>query len=592
MAKEHQSEEIINQRYKITHVLGKGGVGITYSAIDLRNDSTVAIKAVSLRQLDDWKQVELFEREARVLAKLDHPHIPRYLDYFDIETEKDKVFYIVQQLAPGKSLFQLVESGWRTTEAEVKQIAEQILLILTYLHAQDPPIIHRDIKPHNLIRSDDGKIFLVDFGAVQNTYYDTLMQGSTVVGTYGYMAPEQFRGKAEPATDLYSLGATLLYLLTHRSPSELPQNALKLNFKSQVNISESFSDWLDKILEPDIEDRFKTAKESLSKLYRKKPVAKSRNTARKLIAFLMFALIGASILKLNEYKFDILLKSEYYQNKICNNTKFAKKYINKGKDINANLSFDENTKSFLSCLIGKNDPELFELLTVNNASIKDIKTYNTIMFFKAIFDEDLDTAKQLLTKEIDVNTRFYKISKCERYGRFCSYYYCPESTALYQAIIRKNLDIVKLLVDNGAELNESCQAYRTNTIQHDDLITPLSKAIDMGNTEIVNFLIVNGADVSSTLMPFTLSRRILNRNISDYKIIKILLENGLDPTVENSFVRNEYLSDIDPSVRNRYKDRRRVKYNSLLHFAEARQRYEIVSLFNQYADRNTKLDNK
>jgi len=252
MAKEHQSEEIINQRYKITHVLGKGGVGITYSAIDLKNDSTVAIKAVSLRQLDDWKQVELFEREARVLAKLDHPHIPRYLDYFDIKTEKDKVFYIVQQLAPGKSLFQLVESGWRTTEAEVKQIAEQILLILTYLHAQDPPIIHRDIKPHNLIRSDDGKIFLVDFGAVQNTYYDTLMQGSTVVGTYGYMAPEQFRGKAEPATDLYSLGATLLYLLTHRSPSELPQNALKLNFKSQVNISESFSDWLDKILEPDI----------------------------------------------------------------------------------------------------------------------------------------------------------------------------------------------------------------------------------------------------------------------------------------------------------------------------------------------------
>ena len=114
MAKEHSPGELIKQRYRIDNILGKGGVGITYGAFDTINKTTVAIKAVSLRQLNDWKQVELFEREAEVLAKLEHPNIPQYLDYFDIETDKDKVFYIVQQLAPGKSLFQLVEEGWRT----------------------------------------------------------------------------------------------------------------------------------------------------------------------------------------------------------------------------------------------------------------------------------------------------------------------------------------------------------------------------------------------------------------------------------------------------------------------------------------------
>ena len=530
MPKEHQLGEIINQRYKITHILGEGGVGITYSALDIETNSIIALKAVSLRQLDDWKQVELFEREAKVLAKLEHPAIPKYLDYFDIESDKDKVFYIVQQQAPGKSLFELVESGWRTTEAEVKQIAEQILSILVYLHALDPPVIHRDIKPHNLIRSDNSKIFLVDFGAVQNTYYDTLMQGSTVVGTYGYMSPEQFRGKAEPATDLYSLGATLLYLLTHRSPSELPQNTLKLDFRSQINISDSFADWLDKILEPDVEDRFSSANEALNRLHKKKPVTNKRNTSRKLIALLIFALLGTGIFKLNNYKFDILLKSEYYQKKICNNSKFAKKYINKGKDINANFSFDKNTQSFLSCLVGRNDSELIELLKANKSKIGDIQTYNTILFFRAIFDRDIDRVKRLLATKINVNTKFDKKVKCEGYGRYyCSYYYCPQSTPLYEAILRKDVDIVKLLVDNGAELNESCKAYRTNTVQHDDFITPLSKAIHLRDAEIVDFLIEKGAKVDSTLTPYTLSERILNRDIEDYKInAENVLKRGLE----------------------------------------------------------------
>ncbi|WP_416207930.1 serine/threonine protein kinase [Coleofasciculus sp. LEGE 07092] len=128
--------------------------------------------------------------------------MPQYLDYFHIDTPQDRSFYIVQQLAEGQSLATWVQNGWRGNEKEIRRIATQLLEILVYLHGLTPPVIHRDIKPHNTIRRDDGQLFLVDFGAVQDTYHSTLMRGSTMVGTYGYMAPEQFRGQAVPATDL------------------------------------------------------------------------------------------------------------------------------------------------------------------------------------------------------------------------------------------------------------------------------------------------------------------------------------------------------------------------------------------------------
>lgn len=259
----YNSVNIINNRYKIIEQLGEGGSGITYAAQDLFNKEIIAIKVLSLNQLDDWKKIELFEREAKILQQLEHPNIPNYLDYFQIETDKNCSFYIVQQLAPGKSLERLIERGWQPDSNTIKSIAERILTILIYLQELNPPVIHRDLKPQNIIyQPETGKLFLVDFGAVQDTYYKTIT-GSTIVGTYGYMAPEQFRGGAVLATDLYSLGCTILFLLTGRSPVELPQKRLKIDFRQSVEIEASFSQWLNKILEPDIGDRFPNAKSAL-----------------------------------------------------------------------------------------------------------------------------------------------------------------------------------------------------------------------------------------------------------------------------------------------------------------------------------------
>jgi len=262
----HQPQEIVGDRYRILEVLGQGGIGTTYKAEDLQTQQQVALKALSLRRINDWKVLELFEREARVLSYLQHPAIPRYLNYFQVDTPENRWFYLVQELAEGRSLATWVKEGWRIGEAEAKQLAIQVLEVLSYLHSLTPPVIHRDIKPQNIIRRSDGQIFLVDFGAVQDTYRDTLTQGSTVVGTYGYMAPEQFRGKAVPATDLYGLGATLLFLLTHQSPADLPQRRLKIDIRACTQLSPTFANWLDQMLEPAMEDRFSSAKEALAAL--------------------------------------------------------------------------------------------------------------------------------------------------------------------------------------------------------------------------------------------------------------------------------------------------------------------------------------
>lgn len=271
----HQLGDIIDQRYRIQDTLGKGGTGTTYAAENLQTGELVALKVVSLRGTNDPKLLELFEREARILSQLNHPGIPRYLDYFQVNKRRNSYFYLAQQRVEGKSLFELVENGWHPQEVEVWYIANQLLDILVYLQQFTPPVIHRDIKPQNILRRSDGKVFLVDFGAVQDIYHDTLTGGSTVAGTYGYMAPEQFQGKTVLATDLYGLGATLIFLLTQKAPADLPKRKLKIDFRSQVQVTKQFADWLEQIIEPVAEDRFRSAGEALMVLHGKKELSNS-----------------------------------------------------------------------------------------------------------------------------------------------------------------------------------------------------------------------------------------------------------------------------------------------------------------------------
>ncbi|KAL2642120.1 hypothetical protein R1flu_009707 [Riccia fluitans] len=276
----HKTGDVIGEKYTIIGVLGEGGVCTTYEA-QVEDGSTVALKAISLRFMKGWKDLELFEREARVLKSLRHPGIPEYIDYFEVDSETDRAFYIAQKVAKGRSLAEIVQNGNRITEEDVTRIAVEVLEVLKYLGNLRPPVFHRDIKPENIIMDEEtGQIKVVDFGAVQDAASMTVI-GSTVVGTYGYMAPEQFQNRATLQTDLYGLGGTLLYLVSGRSPSSFPQARLKIDF-SAVTMSLGLRLIISRLLEPAPEDRFQSADEVIFALKNLKEPPASRVAANRL----------------------------------------------------------------------------------------------------------------------------------------------------------------------------------------------------------------------------------------------------------------------------------------------------------------------
>ena len=268
------TDRILHERYEILQQLGKRPGRETLLARDLQSSNLVVVKLLKFSSELEWDDFKLFEREAQTLKNLSHPAIPQYLDYFEFEAPQYKGFALVQTHLDAKSLETHRQNGRTFSEEEVKEIAEQVLEILSYLHERYPPIIHRDIKPSNILLGDRsahsvGRVYLVDFGAVQNV---AATQGGTftVVGTYGYMPPEQFGGRGVPASDVYSLGATLIFLLTGKHPADLPQQNLRIQFEDVTSLSSQFKTWLRLAIEPSIEQRLSSAKNALTAL--KQPI--------------------------------------------------------------------------------------------------------------------------------------------------------------------------------------------------------------------------------------------------------------------------------------------------------------------------------
>ena len=263
-----QAEQTLQNRYQLQRQLGNNGIRQTWLAKDLQatddGQQLVVVKLLAFGGTVQWEDLKLFEREAQVLKQLNHPRIPKYIDYFSVD-DRTLWFGLVQEYIPGVCLKEMLTQGKRFTEKQVRKVAIEILEILIYLHELNPPVLHRDIKPSNLIWGEDSNIYLVDFGAVQDK---AAKEGVTftVVGTYGYAPMEQFGGKAVPGSDLYALGTTLIHLLTGTSPAELPVRDLQIQFRDLVNVKSSLVNWLEDITEPSVERRISNAREALDNL--------------------------------------------------------------------------------------------------------------------------------------------------------------------------------------------------------------------------------------------------------------------------------------------------------------------------------------
>ncbi|HIK15718.1 MAG TPA: serine/threonine protein kinase [Leptolyngbyaceae cyanobacterium M33_DOE_097] len=261
---------VLGNRYQIQSLLGRQTGRRTFLAIDSETQTQVVVKLLLFGPDFTWEDLKLFEREAETLKSLEHPAIPHYLDFFEAETQVGKGFALVQSYLEARSLQAWVTGGRSFSEAELKNIANQLLEILDYLHSRQPPVIHRDIKPSNILLGDrtgnsPGTIYLVDFGSVQTAAHGGTM---TIVGTYGYMPHEQFGGRALPASDLYSVGATLIYLATGQHPADLPQHNLRIEFEPFVSLSTSFTDWIRGLIAPNIAQRPDSARAALKALTR------------------------------------------------------------------------------------------------------------------------------------------------------------------------------------------------------------------------------------------------------------------------------------------------------------------------------------
>ncbi|NJR49134.1 MAG: protein kinase [Leptolyngbyaceae cyanobacterium CSU_1_3] len=199
-----------------------------------------------------------------MLKALTHPCVPQYLDYFEHRLPIGKALALVQTYVSGKSLAAYMQMGRTFTEAEAKQIAKSLLYILIYLHGRTPATIHRDIKPSNIVLADR-RTHLVNFGSVKMLLNP---EGSafTDVTTHEYTPPEQFGGRVLAASDLYSLGVTLIAIVTGKSPAHLPRKGTRLTFEQVVNLSPAFADWLSWMTEANLDRRLKSAKEALQTL--------------------------------------------------------------------------------------------------------------------------------------------------------------------------------------------------------------------------------------------------------------------------------------------------------------------------------------
>jgi serine/threonine protein kinase len=262
---------VIGKKYVLERRLGKGGFAVTWLSQDRQTGKKVVLKLLSLGVLEDWKGYELFEREAGALRSLHYDGIPAYLDSFKTGTGAKTQLVLVQDYVEGLNLQDKVASGWRGTEQEICTLAERLLGAVKYIHSLRPPIIHRDINPRNVIVRDDGAVFLVDFGGVQDALRVSTNAGQTVIGTPGYMPMEQFVGRASVRSDLYACAATILFMLTHKDPQDLPAKEMKIDVPSLIDVSPGLAAVLNSWLEPDESKRVLSVDTAIAYLQGKLP---------------------------------------------------------------------------------------------------------------------------------------------------------------------------------------------------------------------------------------------------------------------------------------------------------------------------------
>jgi serine/threonine protein kinase len=244
---------VLQHRYEIERLLGGGGMGMVYLARDQRlSRRPCAIKEMVDHFIDPQQRLEAneyFAREADTLAQLKHPAIPAISDRFDDQNRH----YLVMEYVEGRNLEEeLAQRGGPLPEGLIIDIARQLCDVLGYLHGLVPPIIYRDMKPSNVMLTGNGRVVLVDFGIAR--LFKAQRKG-TMIGTLGFAPPEQYQGVADPRSDIYSLAATLHYVVTVRDPEKFPPFSFPPVRELRPEVSSNLAGAIDRSLAYEMGDR-------------------------------------------------------------------------------------------------------------------------------------------------------------------------------------------------------------------------------------------------------------------------------------------------------------------------------------------------
>ncbi len=244
---------VLQGRYAIERLLGGGGMGMVYLARDQRlANRPCAIKEMVDHFIDQAQRIEAneyFAREADTLAQLKHQAIPAITDRFELANRH----YLVMEYVEGRNLEEeLAARGEPLPEGLVIDIARQLCDVLAYLHGLVPPIIYRDMKPSNVMLNPNGRVVLVDFGIAR--LFKAARKG-TMIGTLGFAPPEQYQGLVDPRSDIYSLGATLHYVLTGRDPEKFPPFSFPPVRELRPAVSSNLAGAIDAALAYEVEGR-------------------------------------------------------------------------------------------------------------------------------------------------------------------------------------------------------------------------------------------------------------------------------------------------------------------------------------------------
>ena len=269
---------ILNNRYRILKQIGQGGFGRAYLAEDVHRYRELCVLKEFAPQVEsdrDLRKAEdLFERESGILYRLQHSQVPKFEALLQTRVDGKRSLFIVQEYIEGESYWELLKRHGKLTETEVTNMMWELLPVLEHIHNAD--LIHRDISPDNLIRREsDDKTVLIDFGCVKiaaNAVSESAGRSITLIGKKGYSPDEQLRrGQAFPCSDLYSLAATAIVLLTGKQPDELyDSHKGEWDWESQVKVSPGLRKVLNKMLAYQPRDRYQSAEKVRQALTKEK----------------------------------------------------------------------------------------------------------------------------------------------------------------------------------------------------------------------------------------------------------------------------------------------------------------------------------